>query len=119
MVNFSWSIRNRTSSIVVQAFSKIVLRTETQKEAQKMAEKLRDILPKELFTIKIQVKGGGRILAARSISALRKDVTGYLYGGDRTRKMKLWEKQKRGKEKLKRIGKIHVPHEVFLKMIKE
>ncbi len=102
---------------LAQAFSRVVERTEMQRESQKMAERLREFLPKALFAIKIQVKGGGRILASRSISALKKDVTGYLYGGDRTRKMKLWEKQKRGKEKLKRLGKVQVPHEVFIKMI--
>ncbi len=102
---------------LVQAFSRVVERTEMQKEAQNMAERLRELLPKALFVIKIQVKGSGRILASRSISALKKDVTGYLYGGDRTRKMKLWEKQKRGKEKLKKLGKVQVPHEVFIKMI--
>jgi GTP-binding protein LepA len=101
----------------VLAFSRVVKKDDIQREAQAMAEKLRDILPKALFTIKIQVKGGGRILAARSLSALKKDVTGYLYGGDRTRKMKLWQKQKKGKEKLRKHGKVNVPHDVFLKMI--
>jgi GTP-binding protein LepA len=89
-----------------------------QKEAQQLAEKLKKFLPAALFVIKIQVKASGRILAARSISALKKDVTGNLYGGDRTRKMKLWKKQKKGKEKLKKHGRVNVPHEVFLKMIK-
>jgi GTP-binding protein LepA len=103
---------------VVPAFSRIVPRSDGQREAQDIAERLREVLPKALFTIKIQVQGDGRILAARSISALKKDVTGYLYGGDRTRKMKLWQKQKKGKEKLKKFGKVEVPHEVFLKMIK-
>lgn len=102
---------------VVPAFCKIVERSKMQRESQEVAEKLKKFLPAALFVIKIQVKAVGRILAARSISALKKDVTGYLYGGDRTRKMKLWKKQKKGKEKLKKYGKVSVPHEVFLKMI--
>ncbi|MDO8555242.1 MAG: translation elongation factor 4 [bacterium] len=99
------------------AFSRIVKRSEMERESQKLAEKLRDLLPKVLIVIKIQVKALGRILAARSISALKKDVAGYLYGGDRTRKMKLWQKQKKGKEKMQKIGKVNVPADVFLKMI--
>lgn len=99
------------------AFSRIVKRLGMERESQKLAEKLRDLLPKALIVIKIQVKALGRILAARSISALKKDVAGYLYGGDRTRKMKLWQKQKKGKEKMQKIGKVNVPADVFLKMI--
>ena len=99
------------------AFSRIVKRSEMERESQKLAEKLKDLLPKALIVIKIQVKALGRILAARSISALKKDVAGYLYGGDRTRKMKLWQKQKKGKEKMQKIGKVNVPADVFLKMI--
>jgi GTP-binding protein LepA len=59
----------------------------------------------------------GRILASRSIPALRKDVTGYLYGGDRTRKMKLWQKQKKGKKRLKEMGKVNIPSDVFIKIM--
>jgi GTP-binding protein LepA len=83
-----------------------------------LVEKLQGLLPRALFVIKIQARSNGRILASQSVSALKKDVTGYLYGGDRTRKMKLWQKQKAGKKRLKERGKINIPHEVFLKMIK-
>ncbi|MFC1625321.1 elongation factor 4 [Patescibacteria group bacterium] len=103
---------------IVPAFAKIVKRSDAQRSAVKIADKLKKFLPRALFVIKIQVSGMGRILAARSISALRKDVTKGLYGGDVTRKMKVLKKQKRGKEKLKQFGKVHVPHEVFLKMIR-
>jgi GTP-binding protein LepA len=60
----------------------------------------------------------GRILSSHTLSALKKDVTGYLYGGDRTRKMKLWAKQKKGKERMKEHGKVNIPQEVFLKMMR-
>ncbi len=101
----------------VAAFSRIVSRKRIQKEAEETAEKLKNILPRQLFAVKIQAKGLGRILASRSVSALKKDVTGYLYGGDRTRKMKLWQKQKKGKKRLKEMGKVSIPQEVFVKMI--
>lgn len=104
---------------IVPAFSKIVSRNRVQKDAEAAVEKLKDLIPRALFAIKIQAKSLGRILAARSIAPLKKDVTGYLYGGDRTRKMKLWQKQKRGKEKLKALGKgsVDIPQEVFVKMM--
>jgi GTP-binding protein LepA len=102
---------------VVPAFSRITSRNRIEREAEEVVEKLKSILPRALFTIKIQAKGLGRIIASRSISALKKDVTGYLYGGDRTRKMKLWQKQKKGKQRLKGIGKVDIPHDVFIKMM--
>ncbi len=101
----------------VPAFSRIVSKNRVQKEAKEIAEKLKNILPRSLFTIKIQVQVLGRILASRTIPALKKNVTGNLYGGDRTRKMKLWEKQKKGKKRLKKIGNVNIPQEVFIKMI--
>jgi GTP-binding protein LepA len=102
---------------VVPAFSRVVSSARIEREAKEVAEKLKNILPKALFTIKIQVKGLGRILASRSISALKKDVTGHLYGGDITRKMKLREKQKKGKKKMLARGKVNIPHDIFVKMM--
>ncbi|MEK7179261.1 MAG: elongation factor 4, partial [Patescibacteria group bacterium] len=61
----------------------------------------------------------GRILSSKTLSALKKDVTGYLYGGDITRKRKLWEKQKKGKKKLKEQSRVDIPHDVFLKMLRQ
>ena len=81
-------------------------------------EKLHKLLPRQLFELKIQAKASGRIIASRRLSALRKDVTGYLYGGDITRKKKLWEKQKKGKKKLKASGRVNIPAEVYLKLYK-
>ena len=104
---------------MVPAFSRVVSRRRIEKDAEAAVEKLKALIPRALFAIKIQAKGLGRILAARSIAPMKKDVTGYLYGGDRTRKMKLWQKQKRGKEKLKKLGKgnVDIPHDVFIKMM--
>lgn len=103
---------------VIQAFSRIVARRRVQEEAEEAVEKLKTILPRQLINIKIQARAMGRILSSRSISAMRKDVTDYLYGGDITRKMKLREKQKKGKKKMQKIGKVSIPQEVFLKMMK-
>lgn len=103
----------------VPAFSRVVARRRIQEEAEKMVERLHDLLPKQLFVTKIQAKAGGRIIASRTLSAMRKDVTGYLYGGDVSRKNKLLDKQKRGKKKLleRGKGKVNIPEEVFMKMV--
>ncbi|MBI2039040.1 MAG: elongation factor 4 [Candidatus Niyogibacteria bacterium] len=102
----------------VPAFSRVVGREAVEREARLAVEKLYGILPRELFAVKIQGVSGGRILASRTLAALKKDVTGYLYGGDRTRKMKLWQKQKRGKKRMKEFGRVSIPHDVFVKMIR-
>ena len=101
----------------VTAFSRVVGKRRIQREAERVVEKLRVLLPRAQFAIKIQAKGLGRILASRTISALSKNVTANLYGGDRTRKMKLWQKQKKGKKKLQKMGRVKIPHEVFVKMV--
>jgi GTP-binding protein LepA len=103
---------------VVPAFTKIVARRRVELEAEGMAERLKTLIPKQLIIVKIQTKALGRIIAARTISAIRKDVTDYLYGGDITRKMKLREKQKKGKKKMQRMGKVNIPQDVFLKMMR-
>jgi GTP-binding protein LepA len=69
--------------------------------------------------VSLQAAVGGKILAREDLKALRKDVTGYLYGGDVTRKMKLLKKQKEGKKKMQEVGKVKIPHDVFLKMLKK
>lgn len=103
----------------VPAFARVVARRRVQEEAEKMVEKLHDTLPKQLFTTKIQARVQGRIVASKALSAMRKDVTGYLYGGDVTRKNKLLDKQKRGKKKMleRGTGKVNIPEEVFMKMV--
>ena len=103
---------------VVPAFSRVVSRKRAEEEAEAAVEKLYGILPRQMFTTKIQGKALGRILSSRTISAMRKDVTGYLYGGDITRKKKLWEKQKKGKKKMKMVGRVEIPQEAFLSILK-
>ncbi|MCX6787492.1 MAG: translation elongation factor 4 [Candidatus Kaiserbacteria bacterium] len=102
---------------LVPAFTRVVARRRVQEEAEKMVEKLHASLPKQLFITKIQARAQGRIIASKTLSAMRKDVTGYLYGGDVTRKNKLLDKQKRGKKKLLARGKVNIPEEVFMKMV--
>ena len=102
----------------VPAFARVVSRMRVEEEAEKAVEKLHSILPKQLFTTKIQGRALGRIISSRTIAALKKNVTINLYGGDITRKRKLWEKQKKGKEKLKERGRVNIPQEVFLKMMR-
>jgi GTP-binding protein LepA len=103
----------------VPAFARVVSRRRVEEEGERMVEKLHDILPRQMFVLKIQAHALGRILASRSLSALRKDVTGYLYGGDITRKMKLLEKQKKGKKKRGAHAKMDIPQEVFMKMVQD
>ena len=103
----------------VPAFARIVSERRVNYEAEQMVEKLEDLLPRQMFELKIQARSGGRIIASRRKSALRKDVTQHMYGGDITRKMKLREKQKKGKKKMLARGKIDIPHEVFLKVVRE
>ncbi len=103
---------------IVIAFSRVVSKRRVQEEAEKVVEKLYKILPRQMFAMKVQGKTSGRILSSKSISAMKKDVTGHLYGGDITRKMKLREKQKKGKKKMKERGKVNISQDVFLKMMK-
>lgn len=104
---------------LVPAFSRVVARRRVQEEGERMVEKLHEILPRQLFVVKIQAHAIGRIIASKSISALRKDVTGYLYGGDITRKMKLLEKQKKGKKRRGEHSKMEIPQDVFMKMVQD
>ncbi len=103
----------------VPAFARVVSRRRVQEEADRMVEKLHGVLPKQLFVAKIQAQALGRIIASKTLSAMRKDVTGHLYGGDITRKMKLLEKQKKGKKRMAAHGKVDIPEEVFMKMVQD
>ncbi|MGC9067223.1 MAG: translation elongation factor 4 [Minisyncoccia bacterium] len=99
-----------------ESLSRIVLKEKIESEARALALKLKELFPRQNYPVPIQIYGLGRIIARETIPALKKDVTGYLYGGDRTRKMKLWEKQKEGKKKLLEKANLKVPSEVFLKL---
>lgn len=100
------------------ALAKVVSGRNAEREAELLADKLKNLLPRQMFEMKIQSKVHGRIIASRTISAYRKDVTQHMYGGDVTRKMKLREKQKKGKKKMKERGKILIPQDVYIKMMK-
>ena len=100
------------------AFSKIISKFRVEEEAQKTVEKLYNIMPRQMFATKIQCKAAGRIISSKTIPALRKNVTAHLYGGDITRKMKLREKQKKGKKKMQANAKVKVGQDIFLKMMK-
>lgn len=103
---------------VVPAFSRVVGMRRVDTDAKAIVEKLYNTMPRQQFVTKIQTRSMGRFIASRKLSALRKDVTANLYGGDITRKMKLREKQKKGKQKALERGKVHIPQEVFMKMVK-
>ena len=103
---------------IVPAFSRVVSRKRVEEEAEKAVEKLADLLPRQMFALKIQGKALGRIISSRTLSGMKKDVTQHMYGGDITRKMKLREKQKKGKKKMKERGKANIPQDVFLKMMR-
>ena len=103
---------------VVPAFSKVVSMKRVEEEAEKAVEKLAKNLPRQMFTLKVQGKALGRIISSHTLSGMKKDVTQHMYGGDITRKMKLREKQKKGKKKMKERGHVNIPQDVFLKMMR-
>ncbi|MEK7542971.1 MAG: translation elongation factor 4 [Patescibacteria group bacterium] len=104
---------------IIPGLSRFFPRDSVEYEARAMVVKLKKLLPRQQFNQPIQAQADGRIIARDDIPALRKDVTGYLYGGDRTRKMKLWKKQQRGKKKLNERSKVQISPETFKELLKK
>ncbi len=106
------------NDVPVGAFSRIIMTEKAHEVGKAMVTKLKEVIPRQLFKVPIQAVVGSRVVARENISAKRKDVLAKCYGGDITRKRKLLEKQKEGKKKMKSIGRVEVPKEAFLDVLK-
>ena len=102
----------------IEELAQVIHREDVQARGRSLVEKLKELIPKQNFEVKLQAAIGGKVVASESISALRKDVTAKLYGGDRTRKDKLLKKQAAGKKRLKKLGRVDIPSDVFIRLLR-
>jgi GTP-binding protein LepA len=106
------------NGVICDAFSSLIYKEKAAHKAHALVDKLKELIPRQVFEVTIQAAAGGQVLASAKVRALAKHVTSKCYGGDITRKRKLWEKQKEGKKRLKTFGRVEIPQEAFLEVLK-
>ena len=103
----------------IDALTQYMVKSKAESYGRRLVEKLKELIPRQNFEVTLQAAVGGKIIARSDISAVRKDVTAKLYGGDVTRKNKLLDKQRKGKKRMRQLGRVEVPSEVFVELLKK